>query len=1120
MTGSSAPGGPGFAVDQQRPFPGLLSFRERESPYFFGRGKEASRLLRLVRRDVATLLFGGSGLGKTSLIHAGLFPNLRKSQFLPVSIRIDFSPEAPHPVAQVKAALKSSVDRAGGEAEHPGMAWDEVTLWELLHRTVFWSSTNRLLQPVLVFDQFEELFTLAANHSAVTELIDELENLIENQIPMSVQRRLEDSGQTIDFPYDRRNFRVLISLREDFLPLLEQLCEDIPSLRRNRMRLTALSPEQARDAVSRPNPELVDEAVGQEIVQFVADTAEHPFRRVGAGGIGSRAEVEPALLSLVCRELNDKRIAQGRDRITSDLLGAAKVGILEDFYDRSLADLPPEMRVFVEDRLLTRSGYRNLVAMDDALDSEGITRADLESLVGRRLIRVEDRLGAQRIELTHDVLTRTIRKSRDRRRALEREQARLQQEREEIQRRQRDLEEEHAAQKAKSRRLARLTAGVAGAGIALLAVAVVIVILAVVAFESAQEADRQRAIAEDALDFMLFDLRDMVETTGRMDVVEQAAQEVLKQTETEHPEELPDGIARTREVALIALGDVRRVQGDLESASESFNAAMAISNRLVAQDPDNELWQHDLSIVHVRMGDLHYQEGNLEAALASWREEEKISRRLAQNDPSNLNRQRELALSSLRVGNVLRIQGRVVEARTVLAGAFDIVTGLLVKEPTNQTWLSDLAHVHEYQGLLAEREGDLETAGEEFEASLEIRRELRDQDPRDLLRRSLLAGVEVGLGNIRLAQGDLENAEPLIADADQMWAELVERDPDNADWRMSRASVIASSATVARTRGDYEAAISAYRERLAILEALALEAPSSGSLLYELSATHAWISRLLLLVDRPTGALGAARLALTTAESLSLRDATNAGAARRAAACRQMVGDALVAMGDLEAAASKYRASLNDMERIHGDHPDSVLFAVDVADNRNRLSHVLWLAGDEAAARDAWQQAVEEFRELEIRADLNTRRTLDGPLGAMTSCALFRKGLGEGAAVGVDRIDPQRASRKIRAGILGYGARRALFSGSAESAIELSQKALEIDPSQTWIQLTLAHGWLLAGQEETAQELYLRYAPFHVSDALTFREAALEDVKALRAAGVFAPALAEVEALFRSQSPR
>jgi hypothetical protein len=198
------------------------------------------------------------------------------------------------------------------------------------------------------------------------------------------------------------------------------------------------------------------------------------------------------------------------------------------------------------------------------------------------------------------------------------------------------------------------------------------------------------------------------------------------------------------------------------------------------------------------------------------------------------------------------------------------------------------------------------------------------------------------------------------------------------------------------------------------------------------------------------------------------------------------------------------------MERLREEHPDSVLFAVDVVDSANRLSHALWLAREPAAARDAWQQAVAGLRALEIRSEIRTRRALDGPLGSIVGCAMFRKPPDEGVALGIAEVDPAEASRKVRAGVRGFQARRALFAGSPGSAVDLSQQALAVDTTQTWLQLGLAHGQLLGGRAEAARELYLQYRYFPVSDALTFREAALEDFEALRDAGVPAPGKVEM----------
>src|SRR6185369_1709552 len=87
--------------------------------------------------------------------------------------------------------------------------------------------------------------------------------------------------------------------------------------------------------------------------------------------------------------------------------------ILTDFYERSVADLPEAMRAFVEDHLLTKSGFRDNLALETALEFPGVTRPLIDTLVSRRLLRIEDRLGVQRVELTHDVLAEVIRGSRD-----------------------------------------------------------------------------------------------------------------------------------------------------------------------------------------------------------------------------------------------------------------------------------------------------------------------------------------------------------------------------------------------------------------------------------------------------------------------------------------------------------------------------------------------------------------------------------------------------------------------------------------------------------------------------------------------------------------------------------
>src|SRR6187431_2641201 len=93
-----------WIVDAENPWPGLASFREIDAEFFYGRASEIDELHRMVTRERVTLLFGATGLGKTSLLQAGLLPIVRRDRLLPVRVRLDFT-EQGSLAAQVQRAL-------------------------------------------------------------------------------------------------------------------------------------------------------------------------------------------------------------------------------------------------------------------------------------------------------------------------------------------------------------------------------------------------------------------------------------------------------------------------------------------------------------------------------------------------------------------------------------------------------------------------------------------------------------------------------------------------------------------------------------------------------------------------------------------------------------------------------------------------------------------------------------------------------------------------------------------------------------------------------------------------------------------------------------------------------
>jgi hypothetical protein len=425
-------------LDGDNPWPGLESFEENARTFFYGRDHEAASLLNHVLDDTVTVLFGRSGLGKTSLLQAGLFPLLRDRHFLPVYVRFDFKPGAVPLIRQLQQSVLDSVRADVPDAMLPE---DDESLWEYLHRADFelWSALNYPLTPVIVLDQFEELFTLGGGVSDLVEVfMNDLGDFGENRIPADLAARIEHDEKTAErYNLRSRNYKLLISLREDFLPELDGWRRLIPALGRSRMRLLPLRAGEALDAVHKPAAHMMTGGVARRVVGIITGEDLYRDRNIASADAArpddhrGASDVEPALLSLFCRELNQERKRRGQAHFDEQLVEGARRDILSNYYLSCVRDLPPDVARFIESELITEKGFRNSYAREDAVPSH-LTEDELSQLIHSRLLRLEERYGAQRIELTHDVLTGVVREQRDRRRTEEEKAAlaaRMEQER-------------------------------------------------------------------------------------------------------------------------------------------------------------------------------------------------------------------------------------------------------------------------------------------------------------------------------------------------------------------------------------------------------------------------------------------------------------------------------------------------------------------------------------------------------------------------------------------------------------------------------------------------------------------------------------------------------------------
>ena len=119
------------ALGPDNPWPGLDPFDETDREYFYGRSAESGELLRLVRRELLTVLFGRSGLGKTSLLKAGLFPRLREETALPVYVRLDHAEGAPALREQIYRSLQAECE---ANRVQPSSPEEGESLWSFFHR--------------------------------------------------------------------------------------------------------------------------------------------------------------------------------------------------------------------------------------------------------------------------------------------------------------------------------------------------------------------------------------------------------------------------------------------------------------------------------------------------------------------------------------------------------------------------------------------------------------------------------------------------------------------------------------------------------------------------------------------------------------------------------------------------------------------------------------------------------------------------------------------------------------------------------------------------------------------------------------------------------------------------
>jgi WD40 repeat protein len=400
------------------PYKALESYQEADQNVFFGREDETEKLFKLVKLNSLTVVFGKSGIGKTSLLNAGLFPRLREEDFMPIKIRLNFTENTPPLKEQIRSAfeaglIQNEIDKSKIEIESQiediplsPLSRDE-TLWAYFHRITHFKlaeeKEKKIVTPVLVFDQFEEIFTVGKQHKEKDRIIDELYWLLEDQLPPEVRERVfknDREAKRLSYSKVKPHFKVIISLREDYLPHLNDLKTRIPFIEKALFRVDYLTGKQARDVISNPEGGFKNKNTIKSILRLFYTKEESGQKDLPE----EKLEIEPAFLSLLCHQMFERQMVES---ITIKELSI----LLEDYYDSKMNEYPPKVHEFIETKLLTEGGFRT----PRYLEEKHPLRKHINKLIEQRILRKSHDGHKEYVEIVHDFLTSIIEEKRSRR---------------------------------------------------------------------------------------------------------------------------------------------------------------------------------------------------------------------------------------------------------------------------------------------------------------------------------------------------------------------------------------------------------------------------------------------------------------------------------------------------------------------------------------------------------------------------------------------------------------------------------------------------------------------------------------------------------------------------------
>lgn len=438
-------------------YPGTLPFTADDRNLFFGRDEDITNLSQFCSLENLIVLYGKSGLGKTSLLNAGVVPRLCETEnYESIDVRFyAYLPEndtSPTETLRQKITERISFDNflwkkvlklPGVEDISPvaetGTSKIPEDLWYYFKGLQIQKGEKEAF--LIVFDQFEELFTYP--DTSIALFAKELSSLLNVRAPQyirdTVKKRLKAgddfiSREEMGLLYKPLNIKVAIAIRSDRMSFLNLLKDYLPDILKKTYELKPLDIHQAKDAILLPTKK--EGNFASPIFTYEESALNGILSYLSKNG---KQKVESFQLQLLCQFAEKAVIDAVKSNHEKRRLTRGDFGEFDTIFKRHYDSLIGEIKddsgrkaaqKLIEDHLIVEG---NRVALPEIVitNRHNIPPNILQKLVNSRLLRAEpNTTGGFSYEISHDTLVFPILEARRLRLEIE-EKERVEQERRE-----------------------------------------------------------------------------------------------------------------------------------------------------------------------------------------------------------------------------------------------------------------------------------------------------------------------------------------------------------------------------------------------------------------------------------------------------------------------------------------------------------------------------------------------------------------------------------------------------------------------------------------------------------------------------------------------------------------